>query len=203
MIKKIRSRLTSRKVHQKIQPNAEAFKSNAKESNGGEIYGLLKGMIEQQTAPDVEMETFDGNPSEYHHREVVVEWIQDPKGRLLRLLKYTRGEVHDMIKHCFQETFYIGYTHAQGLLRQRYGDPCLVLASYRKKVRNWSKLTFGHATGFGLFFNFLVKCDGVAKEHNWNAINTPDVTVSTPKWVQITMIYQTDCLLLINMYKSL
>ena len=29
------------------------------------------------------------------------------------------------------------------------------------------------------------------------------VTVSTPKWVQITMIYQTDCLLLINMYKSL
>ena len=29
------------------------------------------------------------------------------------------------------------------------------------------------------------------------------VTVSTPKWIQITMIYQTDCLLLINMYKSL
>ena len=29
------------------------------------------------------------------------------------------------------------------------------------------------------------------------------VTVSTPKWGQITMIYQTDCLLLINMYKSL
>ena len=29
------------------------------------------------------------------------------------------------------------------------------------------------------------------------------VTVSTPKWVQITMIYQTDCLLLITMYKSL
>ena len=32
---------------------------------------------------------------------------------------------------------------------------------------------------------------------------TPHVTVSTPKWGQITMIYQTDCLLLINMYKSL
>ena len=31
----------------------------------------------------------------------------------------------------------------------------------------------------------------------------PSVTVSTPKWGQITMIYQTDCLLLINMYKSL
>ena len=29
------------------------------------------------------------------------------------------------------------------------------------------------------------------------------VTVSTPKWGQVTMTYQTDCLLLINMYKSL
>ena len=80
-----------------------------------------------------------------------------------------------MIKHCLQEPSYIGYTHAQGLLRQRYGDPHIVLASYRKEVRNWPKLTFGDAKGFRLFFNFLVKCDGVAKEHNWNAINTPDV----------------------------
>ena len=123
-------------MHQKTQPSTEAFKSKAKESNGRDIYGLLKGMIEQQTAPDVQMETFDDNPLEYHHREVVVEWIQDPKGRLPRLLKYTRGEAHDMIKHCLHETLYIGYTHAQRLLRQRYGDPHIVLASYRKKVRN-------------------------------------------------------------------
>ena len=167
------------KYTKKLNPNAEASKSKAKESNDGEIYGLLKGMIEQQAAPDVEMETFDGNPLEYHHfidlfREVVEKWIQDPKGRLLRLMKYTRGEAHDMIKHCLQEPSYIGYTHAQGLLRQRYGDPHIVLASYRKEVRNWPKLTFGDAKGFRLFFNFLVKCDGVAKEHNWNA-NTPDV----------------------------
>ena len=80
-----------------------------------------------------------------------------------------------MIKHCLQEPSYIGYTHAQGLLRQRYGDPHIVLASYRKEVRNWPKLTFGDAKGFRLFFNFLVKCDGVAREQNWNAINTPDV----------------------------
>ena len=162
----------------KLNPNAEAFKS--KEPHSGEIYSLLKGMIEQQAAPDVEMETFDGNPLEYYHfmdlfREVVEKWIQDPKGRLLRLLKYTRGEAHDMIKPCLQEPSYTGYTHAQGLLRQRYGDPHIVLTSYRKEVRNWPKLTFGDAKGFRLFFNFLVKCDGVAREQNWNAINTPDV----------------------------
>ena len=67
-------------MHQKTQPNAESFKS--KKSNGGEIYGTLKGMIEQLAAPDVEIETFHGNPSEYHHfmhlfREAVEKWIQD------------------------------------------------------------------------------------------------------------------------------
>ena len=39
-------------------------------------------MIEQLAAPDVEIETFHGNPSEYHHfmhlfREAVEKWIQD------------------------------------------------------------------------------------------------------------------------------
>ena len=51
----------------------------------------------------------------------------------------------------------------------------IFLASYRKEVRNWQKLTFGDAKRVRLFLNFLVKCDGVAKEHNWNAINTPEV----------------------------
>ena len=69
------------------------------------------------------METFDSNPLEYHHfmdlfREVVEKCMQDPKERLLRLLKYARGEAHDMIKHCLQEPSYTGYIHAKGLLRQ-------------------------------------------------------------------------------------
>ena len=41
------------KCTKKLNPNAEAFKLKAKESNGGEIYGLLKGIIEQQAAPDI------------------------------------------------------------------------------------------------------------------------------------------------------
>ena len=79
-----------------------------------------------------------------------------------------------MIKDFLQELSYIGYTHAQDLLRQSYGDQHS-LASCRKEVRNWPNLTFGDAKRFRLFFNFFVKCDGVTKVHNWNAINTPDV----------------------------
>ena len=64
---------------------------------------------------------------------MVEKWIPDPKGRLLRLRKYTRGEAHDMIKHCLQEPSYIiGYTHAQGLLR-----------CGNENVMEWQKHTTG------------------------------------------------------------
>ena len=36
-------------------------------------------------------------------------------------------------------------------------------------------MKFGDAKGFRKFYNFLVKCEGVAKGQLWNAINTPDI----------------------------
>ena len=85
-------------------------------------------MIQQQATPKAELQCFDGNPLEYNHfadlfREVVEKWIPEPEGRLLRLLKYTRGEAQDLIKHCVEEPSYMGYSHAQELWRKRYGDP--------------------------------------------------------------------------------
>ena len=72
------------------------------------MYNLLIDIIQQQAAPAVELEFIDGKPSEYNHvadlfKEVVEKWIPEEKGRLLRLLKYIRGEAHDLIKHCVQE----------------------------------------------------------------------------------------------------
>ena len=69
----------------------------------------------------------------------------------------------------------MGYSHTQQLLRKRYGDPHIILSTYRKEIRNWPKLKFGDAKGFRKFYNFLVKCEGVAKGQLWNAINTPDI----------------------------
>ena len=88
-----------------------------KMSNNEEMYHLLINMIQQQAAAEVELRCFDGNPMEYNHfvdlfREVVEKWIPEPKGRLLRLLKYTREEAHDLIKHCVQEPSYMGYSYA-------------------------------------------------------------------------------------------
>ena len=166
-------------TYTKLNPDATSY-TPATKIQDQNMYGLLMSMIQQQAAPDVELECFDGNPLEYNHfvdlfTEVVEKWIPEPKGRLLRLLKYTKGEAHDLIKHCVQEPSYMGYNHAQQLLRKRYGDPHIILSTYRKEVRNWPKLKFGDAKGFRQFYNFLVKCEGVARDQGWNIINTPDI----------------------------
>jgi len=57
----------------------------------------LDKLVKQQTAPDIDLETFDGDPMKIDYciavfKKVVEPNIDFPKGRLLRLLKYTKGE---------------------------------------------------------------------------------------------------------------
>ena len=59
----------------KLNPHATSYVP-VKMSNNEEMYDLLINMIQQQAAPEVELECFDGNPLEYNHfvnlfREVV------------------------------------------------------------------------------------------------------------------------------------
>ena len=70
-----------------------------------------------QSAPEVEIETFRGDPLEYDYfisvfREVVELKIDDPPGRLVRLLNYIEGEIRDTIKHCIQQTPGNGHQNA-------------------------------------------------------------------------------------------
>ena len=64
-------------------------------------------LLKQQGAPEVEIDVFSGDPLEYHYfmeifKEVVEKRIEDPRGRLTRLIKCTSGEAKDLIKHCIQ-----------------------------------------------------------------------------------------------------
>ena len=81
---------------------------SAKMSNNEKMYAPLINIIQQQAATESELKCFDGNSLEYNHfvdqfRVAAVTWIPKPKEKLLRLLKYTTGEAHDLIKHCMQE----------------------------------------------------------------------------------------------------
>ena len=55
-----------------------------------DITSILCNLSKQQSAPDVDVDVFDGNPLEYHNfmtlfHELVEKHIDDPRGRLTQL----------------------------------------------------------------------------------------------------------------------
>ena len=71
---------------------------------------MLCKLLKFQSAPDVDIDCFDGNVLEYHYfmalfKEFIESKIEDPKGRLTRLIKYTARDARDLIKHCIQLSF--------------------------------------------------------------------------------------------------
>ena len=136
-------------------------------------------LLKQQGAPEVDIDLFSGNPLKYRYfmeifKEVVQRRIEDPRGRIARLTKYTTGEAKDLTKHCVQQPLSEGYKNALEILRIRYGDPLKVLATYRKEIRRWPTTKAGDASSFRLFHNFLLKCESVTSNQTWNALDSPD-----------------------------
>ena len=64
-------------------------------------------LLSQQSAPNVDIDMFDGNPLVFNYfmslfEEMVESKVVDPRGRLTRLISYTKGEAEELVKHCIQ-----------------------------------------------------------------------------------------------------
>eukprot|EP00794_Sanderia_malayensis_P019359 gene19359-21279_t len=86
----------------------------------------LYGLLNQQNAPNVDIDVFGGDPMEYQYfmatfRKVVEKKIADPMGRLTRLIKYTSGEAKELIRHCIQLPPKVCYKEAKALLTKVWG----------------------------------------------------------------------------------
>ena len=102
-------------------------KGNINETSSNALCKLL----ELQVAPEVDMEQFDGNPLNCYYfmalfAEHVETKIEEPRGRLTRLIKFTTGEARELIKHCLQLPHNRGYQHARALLEKNFVNPILI-----------------------------------------------------------------------------
>ena len=75
------------------------------ETKNEDMMSLMMKFVDLHTAPDVDIDLFSGDPLEYEYfratfSDVVESKIADPKGRLIRLLKYTSGDAKELIKNC-------------------------------------------------------------------------------------------------------
>ena len=85
---------------------------------------MLCRLIKEQSAPDVGIEEFDGNPLNLNYfrsmfHETVEKKIDDPKGGLTQLIKYTSGEARELVKNFIHDRPDVGYTNAMNLLEKQ------------------------------------------------------------------------------------
>ena len=140
---------------------------------------VLCQLLKQQAAPDVEIDTFDGNPLNYFYfmalfKEAVEKKNDDPKGRLTRRIKFTSGEAKKLIQHCIQLPDLIGYKQAISLMERRYGNPHTIVAAYRREFKKWPFITLGDSAALKRFYSFLIKCQSITADITWNALHIPD-----------------------------
>ena len=55
--------------------------------------------------------------------------IDDARGRLTRLIKYTDGGPKGMIKDCIQQPVPLSYKNARSLQEEKYGNPHYIVAA--------------------------------------------------------------------------
>ena len=91
------------------------------------------------------------------------------------MIKYTTGEVKDLIKNYIQLPAKDGYEAAKNQLYQLNVDPHRVIAAYRKEIKHWPHVKHGDAEGSRRFLNFLLKCETITRMQTWNVLGTPEV----------------------------
>ena len=140
----------------------------------------LCGLLRVQSAPNVDVDYFDGNPLDFQYftslfEELIGKKIDDPLGKLARLIKYTRGEPKELIKHCIQMPQPDGYIMAKELLQKEYGDPHKVSSLYMKELRSWKPINSGDVNELKRYYRFLLKCHTNRKGYTYlNLLDNPE-----------------------------
>ena len=71
--------------------------NNLRRNNDVNVAEMMCKLVNQQSAPEIDIDVFGGNPLEFHYfmavfDEAVEKKIEDPRGKLTRLIKYTTGK---------------------------------------------------------------------------------------------------------------
>ena len=161
-------------------PNKIAKEELVHERDRKNITEMMCELLRQQAAPELEIHIFDGNPMGFNYfmavfKEVVEKTVTDPRGRLTRLIKLTKGEAKEIAKNCIQLPSEVGFKTAKQLLAERFGDPHIITASYHKEIKQWPQIKTGDADAYRRLQNFLVKCENIDHLQSWNVLNTPDI----------------------------
>ena len=150
------------------------------EHENDNVAEMLSKLVRKQSAPQGDMKPFEGNPLDFTYfmsmfQESVEKKIDDPRGKLTQLIKYTRGEPRELVKHFINDRADCGYKNAIALLQKQCGNPHTLLSSYRTEIKLLQPLKAGDAAAFRKLFNFLIKCQAMRVGSKHNPLDTPEM----------------------------
>ena len=83
--------------------------NNLRKNNDVNVAEMMCKLVNQQSAPEIDIDVFGGNPLEFNYFMAVFDGavkkknkLEGPCGKLTHLIKYTTGEVKEMVKNYIQ-----------------------------------------------------------------------------------------------------
>ena len=135
-------------------------------------------IVKLQAAPEVEIDTFSGDPLEYTYfiknfKDIIESTVDTQSGRLNRLIKYTVGEAKDLIKHCIHESSENCYDKALELLNKEYGNKFKISCAFMEELRTWPAFKQNDASAYKKFHRFLLKCLTLQRNGELEVLDSP------------------------------
>eukprot|EP00057_Strongylocentrotus_purpuratus_P007889 XP_011662363.1 PREDICTED: uncharacterized protein LOC105437462 [Strongylocentrotus purpuratus] len=152
------------------QEQEQAFRKEPVSNEEGATKQMLREMIRftaENSLPSPDLEPFNGDPLDYltfiRNFEYVVEKRTDePFRRLELLLKYTRGEAHELIRECPHiQPSKRAYETAKSMLHRDYGKQSNIINAYKERAIAWEQIRSGDRQGLRKFAIYLNNCSHV------------------------------------------
>ncbi|XP_066919725.1 uncharacterized protein [Clytia hemisphaerica] len=137
----------------------------------------LASIVNEMRAPNVVIERFSGNAMDFpffitSFEEAVEKKVPDGKTRLQHLMSHVDGAAKELVESCIYLPSSECYQRAKDLLTERYGNPYIVNAEYRRQLTSWKKLKPNDVASFISFENFLIK-DAISEAYKDNNRDPP------------------------------
>ena len=158
-------------INDKVRQNIDNTKA--------ELGNAIMTLANVHAAPQVELDIFAGNPLDYSYfkttfKDVVERTVNDERGRLNRLLKYTKGEAKELIQPCVHEPDKYCYKRALKLLDNEYGNVHKISCSYLKELREWPIVKTADHLTFRKLYRFLLKCQAFKRDGRLVELDSTD-----------------------------
>ena len=126
-------------VSKATQQTTPAVYDIQQQQQKGDDYNLMSNIFKELRAPNVQLDPFSGNSIDFpffmaNFTQAIEEKVRDDKGRLQRPIQFTDGPAKELAKSCIYLPEESCYVQAKKLLAEKFGNPFVVNAEYRKKL---------------------------------------------------------------------